>query len=202
MSEPTMQRPASEEGLEVLRPHKFDGIQEFDNPMPNWWLAILGTSIAFALGYWAVNHAYGPDIEPGRILMEEMALAAQEAAKQSGQLSDPLLWTMSRDQAVVNNGRAVYATSCAPCHLPDLAGAIGPNLKDNIWIHGGNPMTVLRIITEGVAAKGMPTWGPVLGRQKIAEVAAFIMSHHQEGEPIIQAPPTQVPTQPAQVQVP
>jgi cytochrome c oxidase cbb3-type subunit 3 len=189
MSEPTMENTEPQEGLEVLRPHKFDGIQEFDNPMPNWWLAILGTSIAFALGYWAVMHAYGPGIEPGKRLTEEMALAAQEAAKRSGLLTDPLLWKMSQDQAVVNNGRAIYAVSCAPCHLPDLAGAIGPNLKDNLWVHGGNPMAILGIITEGVAAKGMPTWGPMLGRQKIAEVTAFILSYHKEGEPVLPAQP-------------
>ncbi|MEI6716000.1 MAG: cbb3-type cytochrome c oxidase N-terminal domain-containing protein [Verrucomicrobiota bacterium] len=164
----------------VLRPHKFDGIQEFDNPMPNWWLTIFFASLTFALGYWAAVHAYGPNVDPGKALTEQLELASQEAAKQSGQLTDALLWNMSRDQAVVNSGKAVYMASCAPCHLPDLAGAIGPNLKDDIWIHGKEPMTILRVITEGVAVKGMPTWGPVLGRQKISEVAAFVLSYHKE----------------------
>lgn len=182
----------------LLRPHQFDGIQELDNPMPNWWLGILFASIAFALGYWAVFHAFGPPVSPGEQLRESMARSAEEAAKQSGQLSSPLLWKMSRDPSVVALGKTVYLGSCAPCHLPDLAGAIGPNLKDQIWIHGGDPMTILRVITEGVAIKGMPTWGPVLGRQKIAEVTAFILSHHEESaSPTPPAAPTAPPVSPS-----
>lgn len=173
----------------LLRPHQFDGIQELDNPMPNWWLGILFASIAFGLGYWTVMHS-GDPLSPGQKLRESMARSAEDAAKRSGQLSSSLLWKMSRDPSVVASGKTVYLGSCAPCHLPDLAGAIGPNLKDTVWIHGGDPMTILRVITEGVAVKGMPTWGPVLGRQKIAEVTAFILSHHQESA----SPPPPAPS--------
>ena len=42
-------------------------------------------------------------------------------------------------------------------------------------------------MTQGVLAKGMPTWGPVLGPKRITEVVAYVMSHHHEGEPIIDA---------------
>lgn len=167
------------EGNAPVRPHDFDGIQEFDNPMPNWWLFLLFTSILFASAYWGVMHRYGKETDPGKELSARMELAAQEAARKAGVLSNPILWSMSRDANVVKAGKEVYVASCAPCHLPDLAGAIGPNLKDEIWIHGGQPLDIVKVITEGVAVKGMPTWGPLLGRQKIAEVAAFILSHHQ-----------------------
>jgi cytochrome c oxidase cbb3-type subunit 3 len=162
-----------------VRPHDFDGIQELDNPMPNWWLALFIASIAFAFGYWAVLHRYAEETDPGRELSARMEKAAQDAARKAGILNNGILWNMSRDAGVVRAGREVYAISCAPCHLADLAGAIGPNLKDSVWIHGGQPMDIVKVITEGVAAKGMPTWGPLLGRQKIAEVAAFILSVHQ-----------------------
>ncbi len=165
--------------VEPLRAHDFDGIQEFDNPMPNWWLALLIASIVFAFGYWAVMHRYVEESDPGKVLTAKMERASQEAARRAGVLSNPILWTMSRDATVVKAGKEVYLASCAPCHLPDLAGAIGPNLKDEIWIHGSQPLDILKVITEGVAVKGMPTWGPVLGRQKISEVAAFILSFHQ-----------------------
>jgi cytochrome c oxidase cbb3-type subunit 3 len=159
--------------------------------MPNWWLTILYLSIAFAFVYWAALHVYGPEVFPGQALSRQMELAAQEAAKKSGQLSNAILWGMSRDPKVLESGKAVYLASCAPCHLPDLAGAIGPNLKDQLWIHGAEPMTILRVITEGVGARGMPTWGPVLGRQKISEVTAYLLSFHTEGEPVtLVQPPT------------
>ena len=47
---------------------------------------------------------------------------------------------------------------------------------DTVWIHGGKPEEIVHTITTGVAAKGMPTWGPILGPQKIAQVAAYILS--------------------------
>ncbi len=179
MSDPVRDPSTDADGNAPVRPHDFDGIQEFDNPMPNWWLALLFASIVFAFGYWAVLHRYSEESDPGRELSARMEMASQEAAKKAGVLNNPILWNMSRDAAVVKAGKEVYAVSCAPCHLPDLAGAIGPNLKDSVWIHGGQPMDIVKVVTEGVAAKGMPTWGPMLGRQKISEVAAFILSHHQ-----------------------
>lgn len=186
MSDPGRDLSTDAEGDAPVRPHDFDGIQEFDNPMPNWWLALLVASIVFAFGYWAALHRYGEESDPGRELSARMDKAAQEAARKAGVLSNAILWSMSRDPSVVKAGREVYTTSCAPCHLPDLAGAIGPNLKDAVWIHGDKPMDIIKVITEGVAAKGMPTWGPMLGRQKITEVTAFILSHHPP--PAVSAP--------------
>lgn len=179
MSNPTDVPPNAGGELEPIRPHDFDGIQEFDNPMPNWWLFLLFASIVYAFLYWALLHRYSEERDPGRELTHQMEQASQEAAKKAGVLSNPILWSMSRDAAVVKGGKEVYLASCAPCHLPDLAGAIGPNLKDQVWIHGAQPMDILKVITEGVPAKGMPTWGPMLGRQKISEVAAYILSFHQ-----------------------
>ena len=179
MSDDVHGQTRDKDGNAPVRPHDFDGIQEFDNPMPNWWLVLLFASIVYAFGYWAVLHRYGDEVEPGKQLVARMEKASQEAARKAGVLNDVILWSMSKDAGIVKAGKEVYLASCAACHLPDLAGAIGPNLKDSVWIHGGNPMDIVKVITEGVAAKGMPTWGPVLGRQKISEVAAFILSHHQ-----------------------
>jgi cytochrome c oxidase cbb3-type subunit 3 len=95
---------------------------------------------------------------------------------------------MSLDPQVVLAGQTTFATTCAACHKPDLTGMIGPNLVDYQWIHGGKPMETMRVITDGVAAKGMPAWGSMLGKQKVTEVVAFIFSHHQPGEEVIPVP--------------
>ena len=47
------------------------------------------------------------------------------------------------------------------------------------WIHGSTPEEIVATITNGVAAKGMPTWGPILGNEKVGEVAAYIISKGQ-----------------------
>lgn len=178
MNESQSKQPQDFSSEAPLRPHEFDGIQEFDKSMPNWWLFTFYATIVFAFAYWAVLHRYGEDTAPGVALTREMELSAQEAARKAGVLNDDILWAMSRNPTVVSAGGQVYRDSCAACHLADLGGAIGPNLKDQVWIHGGRPMDILKIVTEGVGAKGMPTWGPVLGRQKIGEVVAFVLSHH------------------------
>ena len=75
--------------------------------------------------------------------------------------------------------------TCASCHKDSLRGTdeggIGPNLVDNVWIHGNKPTDLLKVVNEGVLAKGMPAWEPVLGQKKTAEVVAYVLSHHKKG---------------------
>ena len=75
-----------------------------------------------------------------------------------------------------DRGRAIYKANCVACHGAELHGGIGPNLVDSTWIHGDKPEEIVATITNGVPAKGMPTWGPILGNEKIGEVAAYIIS--------------------------
>jgi cytochrome c oxidase cbb3-type subunit 3 len=167
---------------EPLMPHEYDGIREFDNKLPNWWLWTLWLAVLFATVYWCIGHWWGGVGDPGaklELAMEENALAA---AKNATALTDEQLWKMSKDSAAVNAGRAIFMSTCASCHKPDLTGQIGPNLVDNTWIHGGKPNDLIKTITDGVPAKGMPTWGPVLGRTKIVEAASFILSFHDPSE--------------------
>ncbi len=60
----------------------------------------------------------------------------------------------------------------------NLTGGIGPSLVDAVWVHGGQPTQMLKVVNEGVLTKGMPAWGPILGPKKVSEVLAFILSHH------------------------
>ncbi len=165
-----------------LRPHVYDGIQEYDKRLPNWWLVTLWGTIAFSVLYWLIRHQIMDAPEPGRMVEAEMKANQAIAARSSGVLTDDLLWQMSRDPNVVAAGLATYTTTCVSCHLPDLTGLIGPNLVDHDWIHGGEPMEMIGTIEKGVLEKGMPAWGPILGKQKISEVAAFILNHHTKGE--------------------
>jgi cytochrome c oxidase cbb3-type subunit 3 len=179
---------------DALRSHTYDGIQEYDKRLPNWWLYTLYITIVFWLGYWA----YYEWLHAGPTGPQEVtqALATIEATKLASAtaVDDASLWKMSRNPAFVEAGKATYTTNCAACHLASLRGksespaAIGPDLTDTTWIHGGRPVEITDTITKGVLVKGMPTWGPVLGAKKISEVAAYILSKHQEGEPIVTDP--------------
>lgn len=179
-----MTDPANAPHDDTLRPHTFDGIQEYDKRLPRWWLLTLYGTVAFAAAYWAYYHAYGIGTAPTKALEQEMAANTAAAAKKAGVIDDDALYRMSRDASAVAAGKTTFETTCAACHKPDLTGLIGPNLKDNEWIHGGKPMDAVKVITEGVLAKGMPPWGPMLGKQKISEVVAYIYSFHAPGEEV------------------
>ena len=178
-----------------IRPHVYDGIQEFDKRLPNWWLYTLYVTIVFWVGYWA----YFEWFRAGPTSAQEIGaeLARIEAARlATAQVDDPTLWQMSRNPAFTTAGRAVYDANCGACHLASLRGkaespvAIGPDLTDHVWVYGGRPVEVHALITKGVLAKGMPTWGPVLGPRKISEVTAFLLSRHREGDPVVIQPPS------------
>lgn len=104
---------------------------------------------------------------------------------------DASLWNLSRNQAFLEAGGATVAYNCVPCHLPSLRGkgetseAFGPDLTDTVWIHGGRPSEVYAFITTGAFDRGMPPWGSIVGPKKVIPVAAFVLSKHKEGEPIL-----------------
>lgn len=174
---------------EPIREHTFDGIQEYDKRLPNWWLMTLYGAIVFAAAYWFYYHYPSMHETSGQRLERTMNAIALAAAKNSGaDLSDEQLWAMSKDAKVSGAGAMTFQTTCASCHMPDLSGKIGPNLRDQLWIHGGKPAEIVETITKGVPSKGMPTWGPVLGKAKIAEAAAYILSYHSPTDPVLPAP--------------
>jgi cytochrome c oxidase cbb3-type subunit 3 len=175
---------------EPIRPHVFDGIQEYDKRLPNWWLNTLYITIVFWVAYWAYHewlHLGQSDVQ---IVESAMARIATERLSEA-KLDDASLWQMSQNAAFRDAGKATFDTNCAACHLASLRGksespvAIGPDLTDTHWLHGGKPTEIHQLIMKGVLAKGMPAWESVLGAKKISEATAYILSKHQEGEPVI-----------------
>jgi len=182
--------PSSEDSL---RPHVFDGIQEYDKRLPNWWLYTLYITIVFWVGYWGYFEWFGIGLNgPQKV---EQGMAKIEAARLASvtTIDDASLWKMSQNPVFVEAGKVVFNSNCIACHLASMRGkgespvAIGSDLTDTTWLNGGRPTEVYNTITKGILLKGMPTWGPVLGAKKITEVCAYVMSKHHEGEPIIPA---------------
>lgn len=158
--------------------HDFDGIQEYDNRLPNWWLAILYGSIVFALGYWLVFHTFGI----GKLPIERYELNMQAAAEaelarlaESG-LSDEMLLAMSAMPERTTEGQQLFAQYCVVCHSRSGEGLVGPNLTDSYWIHGARPLDIHRTVTDGVPAKGMAAWGRQLGPKRVHAVVAYVLT--------------------------
>jgi cytochrome c oxidase cbb3-type subunit 3 len=158
--------------------HVYDGIVEHDNKLPLWWQLTLYGAIVFALVYWFGRRF---DAIPSAEQAYTRALSAQRAAdaeraRARGTVDDSMLSTLAKDTATLARGRETFTTTCAPCHRADGGGNIGPNLTDRYWLHGGAPTDVYRTVSEGVPAKGMPTWGPQLGDDRVLAVVAYVVS--------------------------
>ncbi len=167
-------QPSNDDG--ALRHHSYDGIQEYDKRLPNWWLFTLYGAIVFAAAYWAYYH-WSAHMVPGYVRVERQIEEYQKAALAGGVApTDMQLWKLSQDPAVVAAGQKIFTANCVACHGENLQGGIGQNLVDNQFIHGGRPTEMYAVIQKGVLDKGMPVWGPVLGAARIADVAAFIIS--------------------------
>lgn len=140
-----------------------DGIEEYDNSLPTWWVGLfIGTAlfgVVYAVDYHFVSHH-------SQVAAYETEMAAAVRVTEAATVA------ITPESAAA--GKAIYATNCVGCHGAELLGGVGPNLTDATWIHGGTLEDITRTITVGVPEKGMLTWGPILGPQKIAEVAAFV----------------------------
>jgi len=185
------QPPSPQDHEDALRPHSFDGIQEYDKRLPNWWLNTLYGAIAFAVVYWFVYQIARVVPSDGAQVDTEMAkIAAVKMASSLDVTNDELFWDMSSNPVFVESGKQTFNSLCVACHLPSMRGkgeiatAVGPDLTDQAWLHGGTPKEIFHTVNGGVLPKGMPAWGPVLGQKKTAEVVSYILSRHKKGEPV------------------
>jgi cytochrome c oxidase cbb3-type subunit 3 len=168
-------RPAAR-GDRVI--HEYDGIGEYDNDLPNWWLYSLFATIVFALGYFFWFQVFDGESSLQAYHREMQAEYAAEAARvrAAGIVTPAALLALSRDDATVRQGRDVFTSTCAACHGANAAGVIGPNLTDEFWLHGGAPDRVYQTVTNGVSARGMPAWGPQLGADRVRAVTAYLIT--------------------------
>jgi cytochrome c oxidase cbb3-type subunit 3 len=170
----------------VIMPHSYDGIQEYDQSLPNWWLFTLFGSMAFAFLYWMACFVTDTAADDRVALNIELdALEARQLAAVKN-LDDGTLWKMSRNAQTVAEGQAIYNSLCFTCHAPNLAGmkGLGFRLNDDLWVHGNTPTAIFNNISEGITFEGKPTGmaaQKVLGTGRIAAVTAFLLSAQKEG---------------------
>ena len=155
----------------------YDGIQEYDNPMPRWWLLLFAITIILVPVYYLAPGDIGSGGKKDEMYAKEMAAfaAAHPDFGKSAMTAEDMA-KRAADPATIAAGKTLFATNCVACHLPDGGGLIGPNLTDDYWIHGGTPLEIHTTITEGVLAKGMPPWGKMLKPEQINDVMAYVIS--------------------------
>ena len=167
--------------------HEYDGIEEYDNALPNWWLATLWITVIFGVGYWAYYHTFAVGADQASLYEAEMAAAgvqqaeaaeAQAEAVAAGEVEEfglEQMLALVADPEVVAQGETVFSGACVSCHAADLTGGIGPNLIDEETIYGNGPMEILASVRDG-RSNGMIAWGDTLGPTSTRAVAAYVAS--------------------------
>lgn len=201
--EPEIRRAqyAEKDGEVVLRDHEYDGIQEFDQKLPNWWLFIFVAGHLFFVGWWFAYYNLGLSQTDAQKIEAAMAVIAEAKAKaldeMLAKLNDEMLVSdWATDPGHVAAGQETYMTNCIACHGQDLAARIdigggqfvnlpGLSLTDGEWKYGGKPMDIFKIINEGTPADSpghngakMEAWGQKLPPVQVAELTAFIISRN------------------------
>jgi len=179
--------------------HIWDGIKEFDNPMPRWWLWTFYLTIAWGIGYtilypawplvngategllgWSTRGEVAEEIAefdemnaPLRAQIEEMELAALNAS------DNPDLYNYA-----IQGGAAIFANSCSQCHGRGADGAVGyPNLLDDDWLWGGSIDEIYFTISHGIRNEDdldsryseMTPFGEVLSEEEITNVVQYVL---------------------------
>jgi cytochrome c oxidase cbb3-type subunit 3 len=161
--------------------HNYDGIEEYDNPLPAWWFYMFVLTIVWGIGYLIIYPGMGN--YPGLIGWTQLAqhdnevAAADEKfrAMRDRYLALPIA-EIATDPAVRKMGMRMFSNNCAQCHGGDARGSYGfPNLADDDWLYGGSPEDIKTSITGGRQG-AMPAWGSVIGEQGVTDVTAYILS--------------------------
>jgi cytochrome c oxidase cbb3-type subunit 3 len=164
-----------------------DGIEEYDNPLPDWWVGMFWGCIIWGVLY-GLEYHFVSGRSQAAAYNEEMAAAAAMWPD----LDKAADFDDSAESLAL--GKEIFASTCVGCHAADMRGGIGPNLVDTAWIHGGSYEEIVKVITEGVPAKGMVAWGPTLGPKKIAALASMILKSNTGEAPAVaatEAPPAE-----------
>ncbi len=183
-----------------LLDHSYDGIQEYDNPLPRWWVAIFWATILFSPLYILYYH-FGPGpLVYDRYDAEMIAFYDRQAQQllALGEIDEVMLSGLMDDPSMVSGGKKIFQGKCSTCHGMFGEGGIGPNLTDGYWIHGAQLEDVYRTVTEGVPEKGMLAWERQLRPAEIMAVTAYVGTllgteppnpKQPQGEPIDRRPP-------------
>ena len=170
--------------IDQERSHAFDGITEYDNSLPRWWLWTLYLSAAFAVWYVFHFHFFTGELTKAQADRHEWEVAQEEkrrALMPPKVKTEEELRALSKDPALAAKGKTLL-TMCFACHGPELTGLVGPNLRDKYWIYGSNMTSIVETITNGRPPLMPPKGGAPLSASDIEAIACYIVALNREGE--------------------
>ena len=155
---------------EVIEGHDYDGIEEFDNNLPPWWVGMFYLTIVFSVIYLGYYYVFD-----GKTQEEEYLATMAEAEAQFKDI-DEVYDAPMNDQAAIAEAVEIFIGNCAACHREDLGGSIGPNLTDKYWKHGGGINDIYKTVKYGIQNTAMKSWQNEFDNDQIYAISSYIMS--------------------------
>ncbi len=169
---------------DLLLDHNYDGIQEYDNPLPGWWSGLFVGTIVFSALYLLYHHS---GVE-GRSVYDdyerEKAEVFEKRFAELGELTpdkETILKYMN-DPKWLAVGESVFKANCVSCHADGGLGNVGPNLTDDYWKNVQSVEDIAKVIANGAAGGAMPAWKNRLSHpNQIVLTAAYVASLRGKG---------------------
>ncbi len=162
-----------------LTDHDYDGIREYDNPLPGWWKALFWGTFAFSILYWGWFHVLPGHHVAEAYAREESRLQAAEDSAFGKLVADaPTLVRLMHDQTAMAKAKNLFAAkTCATCHAPDGGGlpGLGVNFCDDYGKNFRHIEEIPRIIQNGVPGTAMVAQTTLSDNERIL-LAAYVAS--------------------------
>ena len=185
--------------------HAWDGdLQEYNNPLPTWWVYAFYVTLVFALIYWIIYPSWpmGKSFISGvsdvtyvnnrgekvthpwntrAIYMADMNEAAATQKTYFDKVAQQSYQTIANDPEmngfILSAGKALFLENCAACHQTGGQGvpSFFPNLTDDDWLYGGDYATIHNTLVAGRRGY-MPAFGEVLSAGQIEQLAHYVAS--------------------------
>ena len=172
--------------------HAFDGIEEYDNPLPRWWFMLFVATLVFAVGYLILYPGMGtwkgifPGYEGGWTQVKQWEKEMDKADEKYGPIFAKYaampIEEVAKDEQALKMGGRLFASNCSVCHGSDAKGAYGfPNLTDKVWLYGSSFAQVQQTLRYGRNGQ-MPAQKDFLGNDKVHLLAAYVYSLSQNNK--------------------
>lgn len=170
-------------------------LQEYNNPLPTWWLYTFYATIIWAVIYWVLYPAWpiGDGFTKGVLgwsmhseFKQEMDAAQMQKKPFDERMAKLSLKEIAQDnqllQYAISGGKAIFGDNCAPCHgsggIGSKAGGF-PTLADDDWLYGGTLDTIFETISQGRNGQ-MPAHlasaGGSFSQEQVNDLTAYVIS--------------------------
>ncbi len=185
----TRRSQKSNEETQDTTGHIYDGIEEYDNPLPKWWFHMFMATIFFGFAYLALY----PGLGSYKGLLgwssygqweEEVKKADEKYGPIFKAFSEKSIEDLSNDPAAIKVGQRLFSNNCSICHGSTARGQIGfPNLTDSAWLYGGSADQIKESIMIGrngnMPAKGL---NPAMSKSDIDDLTNYLLSFSDRSE--------------------